>query len=86
MNPTGFHHADGSGYRLHADQVIALDALNPQMAARMAGAFNSWTRYDESRKALMRKQLEKIASVPLSPDVFEIINNALDMEKGRREK
>ena len=86
MNPTGFHNADGSGYRLHADQVIALDALNPQMAARMAGAFNSWTRYDESRKALMRKQLEKIASVPLSPDVFEIINNALDMEKGRRDK
>ena len=47
MNPTGFHASSGAGYRLHADQVIALNALNPQVAARMASAFNSWTRYDE---------------------------------------
>jgi aminopeptidase N len=82
MNPTGFHTADGSGYRLHADQVIALDALNPQMAARMAGAFNPWTRYDEGRRSLMKSELNRIASVEgLSPDVSEIINNALNMEK-----
>ena len=83
MNPTGFHTADGSGYHLHADQVIALDALNPQMAARMAGAFNSWTRYDRARRDLMKTQLKRISKQKnLSPDVFEIINNALGMEKG----
>jgi aminopeptidase N len=82
MNPTGFHTADGSGYRLHADQVITLDSLNPQMAARMSGAFNPWTRYDDRRRSLMKSELNRIASVEsLSPDVSEIIHNALGMEK-----
>jgi aminopeptidase N len=82
MNPTGFHSPDGSGYRLHADQVIALDALNPQIAARMAGAFNPWTRFDAKRRDLMRAELKRIAAVKsLSPDVAEIINSAIDMEK-----
>ena len=81
-NPTGFHAADGSGYNLHADQVIALDALNPQVAARMAAAFNPWIRYDKSRRALMKAQLERISTVDgLSPDVFEIVGTALGMEK-----
>ncbi len=78
MNPTGFHAADGSGYRFHADRVIELDAINPQIAARMAGAFNRWKRYDEGRKLLMQKELQRIASVVnLSGDVAEIVNNAL---------
>jgi len=82
MNPTGFHTADGSGYSLHADQVIALDGLNPQMASRMAGAFNPWTRYDERRRNLMQTELNRIAATrALSPDVSEIVNNALGMEK-----
>jgi len=82
MNPTGFHTIDGSGYRLHADQVLALDSINPQMAARMAGAFNSWTRYDEKRRGLMRTELLRIAGYgTLSPDVSEIVTNAIAMEE-----
>ena len=78
LNPTGFHAADGSAYAFHADRVIELDGLNPQMAARMASAFNRWKRYDEARKGLMRAELQRIASVPgLSGDVSEIVNNAL---------
>ena len=78
LNPTGFHAADGSGYEFHADRVIELDGLNPQIAARMASAFNRWKRYDESRKKLMKAQLQRIAAVDkLSGDVSEIINNAL---------
>jgi aminopeptidase N len=78
LNPTGFHARDGSGYRFHADQVVALDALNPQVASRMASAFNRWKRYDEKRRVLMRTELERIASTEgLSPDVFEIVSNAL---------
>ncbi len=81
MNPTGFHVIDGSGYSLLADQVIALDALNPQVAARMAAAFNSWIRFDLSRKARMKTELERISTVEnLSPDVFEIVSTALGME------
>jgi len=78
LNPTGFHASDGSGYEFHADRVIELDALNPQIAARMASAFNRWKRYDEDRKALIKTQLQRIAAVDgLSGDVSEIINNAL---------
>ena len=52
------------------------------MAARMAGAFNSGTRYDENRRRLMRVELARIAGTEsLSPDVAEIINNAIGMEK-----
>lgn len=81
MNPTGFHSSDGSGYQLHADQVIALDALNPQIAARMAGAFNPWTRFDENRRKLMKGELARVGAIEsLSPDVSEIIDNAMDME------
>ena len=78
LNPTGFHAADGSGYKFHADRVIELDGLNPQIAARMASAFNRWKRYDGDRKALMEKELQRISSLgKLSGDVAEIVNNAL---------
>jgi aminopeptidase N len=78
LNPIGFHAAEGSGYRFHADRVIELDSLNPQVAARMASAFNRWKRYDEDRKVLMKTELQRIASVKnLSADVSEIVNNAL---------
>jgi aminopeptidase N len=78
LNPTGFHAADGSGYAFHADRVIELDGLNPQIAARMASAFNRWKRYDDGRKKLMKAQLQRIAAVDnLSGDVSEIVNNAL---------
>lgn len=78
LNPSGFHVADGTGYVFHADRVIELNAINPQVAARMAGAFNRWKRYDEQRQGLMRAQLERIAAVDgLSRDVAEIVNNAL---------
>jgi aminopeptidase N len=78
LNPTGFHRADGAGYAFHADRVIELDRLNPQIAARMASAFNRWKRYDEDRKALMKTQLQRISATGgLSRDVAEIVNNAL---------
>ena len=78
LNPTGFHAADGSGYRFHADRVIELDPINPQIAARMAAAFNRWKRYDEDRKGLMKAELQRILSTgALSGDVTEIVTNAL---------
>jgi aminopeptidase N len=80
MNPTGFHAASGKGYRLHADQVIKLNALNPQVAARMSAAFNAWTRYDEQRRGLMQAELQRIAGTAgLSPDVAEIVQSSLRM-------
>ena len=78
LNPTGFHAVDGSGYVFHADRVLELDRLNPQMAAKMAAAFSRWNRYDENRKARMKAALQQIASADgLSSDVTEIVKNAL---------
>ena len=77
-NPTGFHVVGGAAYRFHANRVIELDSLNPQLASRMALAFNQWQRYDQGRQALMKIELERIAAVDgLSPGVFEIISKAL---------
>jgi aminopeptidase N len=77
-NPTGFHRADGAGYALVADQVLALDGRNPQVAARLLTPFGRWRRYDAGRQELMRAQLERILATPnLSRDSFEIVSKSL---------
>jgi aminopeptidase N len=77
-NHVRFHAADGGGYAFLADQVIALDALNPQVAARMARAFDRWKKFDEGRKAHARRQLERLRDTKgLSKDVGEIVSKAL---------
>ena len=77
-NHAGFHAADGGGYRFVADQVLALDALNPQVAARLVTCFAHWRRYDETRRSLIRAQLERIGAAPtLSRDVYEIVERSL---------
>ena len=81
-NPFHFHAADGSGYTFLADQVLALNDFNPQIAARLVAAFTRWRKYDPSRQAGMRRQLERILAAPaLSPDVYEIATKSL----GRQE-
>ncbi len=70
----GFHAADGSGYVFLADWLIQLDAVNPQTAARMASAFQTWRRYDGIRRSLISAQLARIAETPkLSRDMSEMI-------------
>lgn len=77
-NPSQFHAKDGSGYQFLAEQILALDKLNPQVAARQLGAFNSWRQYDADRQDLMCEALQSIAIQPdLSSDVFEIVNKYL---------
>ncbi len=78
MNPAGFHHASGAGYRLMADWIIKLDPLNPQIAARMSSAFETWQRYDADRQAMMRAELVRIkATKGLSPDNSEMVARIL---------
>ncbi len=78
-NPLRFHAADGSGYGFIADQIIALNKTNPQVAARLAGCFNRWTKFDADRQALMKAELERILAEPeLSANVFEIVSKALE--------
>jgi len=77
-NHVRFHAADGAGYAFLADQVIALDRLNPQVAARMARGFDRWKRFDERRQQKARSQLGRIRDADgLSKDVAEIVTKAL---------
>jgi aminopeptidase N len=77
-NSVRFHDLSGDGYVFIADHVLALDPVNPQIAARLVSAFTMWNRYDEKRKALMKAQLERILRTgKLSKDVFEIVTKSL---------
>ncbi|WP_201313803.1 aminopeptidase N [Dyella sp. EPa41] len=77
-NPDGFHRPDGSGYRLLAERLKQLDALNPQIAARMATAFNGWQRLEPGRRALARAAIESVAAhAGLSRNLDEIVQSML---------
>jgi aminopeptidase N len=77
-NPARFHDPSGRGYAFIAEQVLVLDALNPQIAARIVGVFDDWRRFEPVRRARMQAQLERIAATAgLSPNVGEVVTKAL---------
>jgi len=77
-NPTQFNRADGAGYEFVAGQVLALDARNPQVAARLMTAFKSWRALEPVRRARAQAAIRQVAVVQtLSPDVRDIADRAL---------
>jgi len=77
-NAVRFHEADGKGYQFLVDQVLALDEINPQIAARLVSHFNNWRKLDEARQTLIEKQLQRINQQShLSNDVREIVQHNL---------
>jgi len=78
MNAPSFHNSDGSGYAFFADQIIELNTINPQIAARLVGTFNNWKAYAEPYQSMMQDQLKRIyATEHLSKNVAEIVGKAL---------
>ncbi|PKP63593.1 MAG: aminopeptidase N, partial [Alphaproteobacteria bacterium HGW-Alphaproteobacteria-9] len=78
-NPKGFHAANGEGYRMVADVILALDPINPQTAARFVPSLGRWRRIEPVRAALMKGELERIAAAGnLSRDTFEQVSRSLD--------
>ncbi|MBS3666948.1 aminopeptidase N [Vreelandella boliviensis] len=77
QNRVNFHRLDGQGYQLLADVVIELNRLNPEIAARLITPLTRWQRFDETRQALMRSELERIKAQPLSSNVYEVVEKAL---------
>lgn len=78
QNAVNFHRADGAGYRFLADQIITLNALNPQIASRLLTPLTRWRKYAPARQALMKAELERIlASGELSSDVYEVVSKSL---------
>jgi alanyl aminopeptidase. Metallo peptidase. MEROPS family M01 len=77
-NPGAFHRADGAGYAFWAEQVQALDAINPQVAARLARALDRWRKLAPAYREAAQQALRTVAeSATLSSDTREIIERAL---------
>jgi len=77
-NPAIFHVPSGAGYRYLSEQILRLDALNPQMAARLVKSFSRWKKYEPGRRTLQKCELEKIAGhEKVSRDVFEVASKSL---------
>lgn len=78
QNAYHFHNPDGSGYEFIAQQVIALNDMNPQVASRLVRTLMRWKHYVDPCGIKMREQLEVIAAHKnLSKDVFEIVSKSL---------
>ena len=77
-NIVNFHQASGAGYAFLADRVVELNAINPQMAARILSPLTRWRKFDTARQELMKDQLQRILDVDdISPDVYEIVTKSL---------
>ena len=77
-NPAGFHRADGAGYAFWVEQVLALDAINPQVAARLARALDRWKKLADPYREPARAAIARVAaSAALSNDTREVISRAL---------
>jgi aminopeptidase N len=77
-NQTQFNRPDGAGFELVVDTVLALDARNPQVAARLLSAFKSWRVLETGRRACAEAALKRVAAVDtLSRDVKDIVQRSL---------
>ena len=76
-NPLGFHRRDGTGYRLLGEQIVVLDAINPQVAARLLGAFESWRRLAAPQREQARQALAALDGRLASPDGRDLLQRLL---------
>lgn len=79
FNPAGFHRRDAAGYVFWADRVIELDAINPQVASRLARVMDRWKKLAEPYRSAAREAIARVAAkADLSNDVREIVSRALE--------
>ena len=77
-NPVGFHDRAGRGYRFLADQILQLDPVNPQTAARLLAPLTRWAKHTDDRQVLMMDELSRILGTEgLSRDTYEIASKGV---------
>jgi len=76
-NPLAFHRVDGRGYKLLADQLLAIDRKNPQTASRLFAPFSRWRQYEPGRAEMMRDSIRALQRNSLSPDLSEMVEKTL---------
>ncbi len=78
-NPVAFNRPDGTGYDLVADTILKLDAINPQVAARLTGVFKSWRALESGRRGKSQQALQRLLDAKnLSQDTMEIAMKSLE--------
>ncbi len=80
LNLRRLHALDGSGYAFVATAVAEMDAINPQIAARLTTPLTRWKKFDAQRQLLMRDALRGLLPAggqEPSKDLFEIVSKSL---------
>ena len=78
FNTAGFHATDGSGYQFVTDYLLELDAVNPQVAARIVTPLTQWHNFAPDYQLRMKAQLKRIADHQgLSGDLYEKVSKSL---------
>ncbi|MEK9970304.1 MAG: aminopeptidase N, partial [Ferrovibrio sp.] len=78
-NALRYHAADGSGYAFHADRILEIEPINPQLAARLLSPLGRWRRFDAARQDKMKAELRRVLAKPgLSRDTYEIASKSLE--------
>lgn len=77
-NPGAFHRSDAAGYVFWSERVLELDAINPQVAARLARALDRWRNLAEPYRSAAHEAIKRVAAKSdLSNDVREVVTRAL---------
>ena len=77
-NPAAFHRPDAAGYVFWSERVMELDAINPQVAARLARALDRWSKLAEPYRSAAREAITRVAGkADLSKDTHEVVTRAL---------
>ena len=77
MNLAAFHAKDGEGYKFIADSIAEIDKLNPQISSRMGTSLIKWRKYGEKRGSLMKAELQRLADMKLSEDLYKVVLKGL---------
>ena len=75
-NPSAFHAENGEGYRLFAQALSRLDAINPQVAARLANGAARLPRLEPQRRERLAEVLANVQK-NASSNVAEVLGRIL---------
>lgn len=75
---SNMHYIGQDAYDFVAESVVKVDRLCPQVAARVARAFNRWRKYDDKRQAAMKGQFDSILADKPSKDMYEVVKSCID--------
>ena len=77
-NLSALHHPSGKGVELFADQIIAFDDINPQVAARLLTMIGDWKVLERNAQDNCKAALNRIAAKEnISRDLEEIVSRTL---------